>query len=78
MKRLQAIAARRAQLLSECAVTRADLSQARAGLNGGMAWAGLAYAAGKAGMGKPWLRMAVAGLLALVAWRRGGGASGGK
>ena len=78
MKRLQAIAARRAQLLSECAVTRAELSQARAGVNGGMAWAGLAFAAGKAGLGKPWLRMAVAGVLALVAWRRAGGASGSK
>lgn len=77
MKRLEAIAARRAQLLSECAGTQAEIAQARAGLAGNVAWAGMALAAGKASFGKPWLRVAITGLLAFVAWRRGESKRGG-
>ena len=72
MKRLDAIAARRAELLAECAGTRAELSQVRASLASRFAWAGIALAAGKASAGKPWLRLAVAGVLAALAWRRRG------
>jgi hypothetical protein len=71
MKRLDAIASRRAELVSACNETQAQLARARSGLVADAAWAGMALAAGKAIAGKPWLRLGVTALLALVAWRRG-------
>jgi hypothetical protein len=71
MKRLDAIARRRAELLSACAATQAQLARTRAGLVADAAWAGMALAAGKTIAAKPWLRLGLTALLALVAWRRG-------